>query len=158
MTPDLDTVAIAPMVRTPSLTRSRVAWLFLWVVPLVVLTIAAFLTPSAEGHGTHTQLGLPPCGFLTVTGLVCPGCGLTTCFAHMANFDVVAAVSAQPMGVMLFFITVAAVPLAFLGMVRGWPVVQTLDRMRVDLWAILMSAVTLLVWGIRIARQLVGDG
>ena len=31
--------------------------------------------------GTHQQLGLPPCNFVTLTGYPCPACGMTTSFA-----------------------------------------------------------------------------
>ncbi|MCA9610613.1 MAG: hypothetical protein KC619_33690, partial [Myxococcales bacterium] len=52
---------------------SILTWAVLFSGPLAVLVTAAMLTPSPEGHGTHTQLGLPPCGFLVYTGYPCPG-------------------------------------------------------------------------------------
>ncbi|MCB0824752.1 MAG: DUF2752 domain-containing protein [Armatimonadetes bacterium] len=56
--------------------RGHVAWFVLW---LVISLIGAFvLKPSAYGHGTHTQLGLPPCGSVLLFDRPCPGCGLTT--------------------------------------------------------------------------------
>ncbi len=65
---------------------------------LGVLVTAALLAPSAEGHGTHEQLGLPPCGFLSITGEPCMTCGMTTSFTHAANADFGKSFVTQPMG------------------------------------------------------------
>ena len=53
-----------------------------------LLGIAASLTPSPDGYGTHRQLvvpllgkgensQLPACSFLVMTGKPCPSCGMT---------------------------------------------------------------------------------
>lgn len=57
---------------------------------------AAWLDPyDASGrplpHGTHRQLGLPPCMLNFVTGLPCPACGMTTSIALLAHGDPAAA-------------------------------------------------------------------
>lgn len=71
------------------------------------LALARMLRPSAEGVGTHQQLGLPPCTFLWVTGIPCPFCGMTTSWSHAARFDVIGSLSTQPMGFVLFAVTTA---------------------------------------------------
>ena len=81
---------------------SLAVWAVLFLGPLAVLITAATLTPSTAGHGTHTQLGLPPCGFLVYTGYPCPGCGLTTSFSHMIRLEVFGAFHANPFGILLF--------------------------------------------------------
>ncbi len=68
---------------------------------LTLLGVAAWLTPAASGHGTHTGLGLPTCGWLIATGRPCPTCGMTTAFAHAADFSLLDSVVAQPFGAML---------------------------------------------------------
>lgn len=130
---------------------SRSVWAVLFMIPSAVLVTAARLHPSPTGFGTHMQLGLPPCGFLAFTGVPCPGCGLTTAFANMVRLNVVAAAAANPFGIMLFFLTVACVPLSAVGFVRKWSVLDTLDWLRVDLWALLLAVCSVLTWLVRVA-------
>lgn len=74
---------------------------------LALLAVAAWLTPAQAGHGTHEQLGLPPCGWLVVTGHPCPTCGMTTAFALAADGDLAGAFDAQPFGLILALGTAA---------------------------------------------------
>lgn len=78
------------------------------------LVLAAFLTPSDQGMGTHTQMGLPDCGFKLVTGLPCATCGCTTAFAHAAGGSLLDSFLTQPFGAVL------AVSLAMVVLVAGW--------------------------------------
>ncbi len=68
---------------------------------LSVLIIAAMLRASPSGHGTHTQLGLPPCGWVLALGKPCPTCGMTTAFTHMAQGRPMASLAANPAGALL---------------------------------------------------------
>jgi hypothetical protein len=43
---------------------------------LVMVAVGLYLTPDPAGHGTHQQLGLPPCTIYYLTGRPCPSCGL----------------------------------------------------------------------------------
>ena len=81
--------------------RERVGAGVLGLVLLGVLCVAAGLSPSPAGHGTHEQLGLPACGFYASTGRPCPTCGMTTAFAHAAHAQPVRAFLTQPMGAIL---------------------------------------------------------
>lgn len=75
---------------------------------ILVLVLAALVTPAPGGLGTHERLGMRPCSFHTLTGRPCPGCGVTTAFSRMAHGRVVDALIAQPFGVVLFLLTVTA--------------------------------------------------
>jgi hypothetical protein len=119
-------------------------------MPASVLALSAWLTPARLDDAAHPLFGLPPCGFLMVTGLPCPGCGLTHAFTAMAHLDFVGAVYANPFGVLLFLISLTTVPVAAVGFVRGWPVVDTLERLQFDKWAILLSITSILVWIVRV--------
>jgi len=67
-----------------------------------ILVMSFVLTPRASGIGTHTRLGLPPCSFYKLTGMPCPGCGLTTSFSYMARLHIVSAFQAHPFGPVFF--------------------------------------------------------
>ena len=58
-----------------------------------VFAIAFWLNPyDPDGRprrmATHTQLGMPPCNFVVLTGKPCPACGMTTSFALLVRGDV----------------------------------------------------------------------
>ncbi|UJR79470.1 Hypothetical protein I5071_15060 [Sandaracinus amylolyticus] len=130
---------------------SRLTWAILFALPTAVFITAAWLTPNPEGHGTHTQLGLPPCGFLVFTGYPCPGCGLTTAFAYMIRLDVIGAWHANPFGIALFLAVALFIPFAALGFVRGWSVVSALDRVHAEKVAIVLALLSVMSWVTRVA-------
>jgi Protein of unknown function (DUF2752) len=68
---------------------------------LGLLGLARTLVPDPRGYGTHTQLGLRPCSFLTLTGRLCPTCGMTTAFAWMMRGEVVRSWHVNPAGCLL---------------------------------------------------------
>jgi len=132
---------------------SIITWAILFAGPLAVLVTAAMLTPAVEGHGTHTQLGLPPCGFLVYSGYPCPGCGLTTSFSHMIRLEVIGAFHANPFGILLFLSTAAIIPISLMGLVRKLPVIDTLDRLHAEKIAIGLSIVSIVVWVVKVGIQ-----
>jgi len=69
-------------------------------------SVAAATTgaPGAPHTGLHTRLYLPPCLFLTITGLPCPFCGLTTSFALLTHGHLGHAFLANPSGPLLYSI------------------------------------------------------
>ncbi len=74
-----------------------------YLLTFTSLTIISFLlTPSSAGYGTHQQLGLPPCGFLMITGYPCPSCGLTTSWAYLVRGEILNSLKAQPFGTLFY--------------------------------------------------------
>jgi hypothetical protein len=71
---------------------------------LVMVGVGLYLTPDPAGHGTHQQLGLPPCTIYYLTGRPCPSCGLTTSVSAILHGQFGLAWRANPMG----FLIVAA--------------------------------------------------
>ena len=71
---------------------------------LVMAAVGLYLTPDPAGHGTHQQLGLPPCTIYYLTGRPCPSCGLTTSVSAILHGQFGLAWRANPTG----FLIVAA--------------------------------------------------
>lgn len=96
-----------------SLKLSRTERWCMWLVSfglMAILAIASWLKPDPSGLGTHQQLGLPGCTLFTVTGVRCPGCGMTTSWAHTMNGDLVAALQTNCAGTLLCLLSVAMIP------------------------------------------------
>ena len=89
--------------------RNRLIGLSLAVVGIAILAVAASLTPSDKGIGTHRSLGLPACNWITMMDLPCPTCGMTTAFSSTVRGDWVSGFRAQPLGVVLCVIVAMAV-------------------------------------------------
>lgn len=91
-----------------------------WTAAWAACTIlAAFvLRPSPRGHGTHTQLGLPPCPSILLFGRPCPGCGLTTSWARLLHGDVAGAFAAHPLGPPVYAVFTASAVACAVGFAR----------------------------------------
>lgn len=75
------------------------------IAALSVLSLAAWLQPSADGHGTHEQIGLSRCVWVSTMNRPCPTCGMTTAFAYAADADLKASFMTQPFGSTLAVLT-----------------------------------------------------
>lgn len=131
--------------------NDQITYFSLTVLAVFTLSLARWLKPSANGFGTHQQLGLPPCLFFKLTGIPCPSCGLTTSFAHAARLHLFQAFIAQPFGVIAFFLTVVSIPL-FVTLIRrrvAWSTV--VHAQGVDRLIYILIAVYLLSWLYKIA-------
>jgi hypothetical protein len=99
----------------PGFTRKRIAAQLIWPSMWLGVTGAgAWLSPSLSGHGTHMQLGLPPCPSVLLWDKPCPGCGLTTSISALLHGEFSLAWSSHPFGVLLYaLLTVAAALCAY---------------------------------------------
>ena len=144
-------MASAGALRPPLSWASRLAWGACILFPSIVFAIATRLSPAASGVGTHTQLGLPPCGFLAWTGLPCPGCGLTTCFAHMVRGELGGALQANVFGVGFFLVTALGVPFSVWALATRRPLMDTLVDWHMEKVLLGLSILGIVSWGVRIA-------
>jgi hypothetical protein len=94
----------------------QLSWFVVWVI---VTAIGAYLTPSSQGHGTHQQLGLPPCPSVFMFGRLCPGCGMTTAFSATIKGDFVTAWNANPFGTLGYVLFTFSAILALYGWIKG---------------------------------------
>lgn len=129
----------------------RIIYVVLLILAGFTLTVARILKPSPAGVGTHEQLGLPPCFFLQFTGIPCPGCGLTTSFAHSARLHFYEAFTTQPFGGILFVLTVVSIPLLLVLLWRRIPWSTVIYAKGVDYGMYLLIAACLLSWLYKIA-------
>lgn len=130
----------------------RVTALAVLAVCLAILGIGAGTTPSAEGHGTHRQLGLPPCGFVIAFNKPCMTCGMTTAVSEAAHGRIWRAAVTQPMGLGVAILAAAGVWVSGHTAVTGsrllpWTI-RFLTRPRI-LWMIV--AAVLLSWAYKLA-------
>jgi hypothetical protein len=61
--------------------------------------------------GTHTQLGLPKCTMAAMTGLRCPGCGMTTSWSLVMHGEIESALTANLGGAILCLLAIFSVPI-----------------------------------------------
>lgn len=94
----------SPLERTTPLRSTkgeRIGAATIALLSLTLLATAAFLTPNAQGHATHTQLGMAKCAWVVWFDRPCPTCGMTTSFSHAGEGAWISALLTQPMGALL---------------------------------------------------------
>jgi hypothetical protein len=125
---------------------SPLPYIIIIITFLMVATIGMIITPSLDGVGTHEKLGLPPCGFLVITGYPCPSCGLTTAFTLILHGRIIDAFIVQPFGVMLFiaFFIVSCMSVAALFM--RLPFCLILDSRHFERVQMILLISMLLAW------------
>lgn len=119
-------------------------------VLLVPLVVACLLTPDPRGHGTHQQLGFPPCTLVALFGIRCPTCGMTTAWAALVRGRLLTGLAANVGGVLL--------ALAAMGTVIGLSATALFGRRpkwfpdtNGFVWGgMVIAAVTLIDWTVRI--------
>ena len=145
-------VVLAPVSDARAGIGRRIRGLLVLAPCVAVLAVSCWLHPRHAGYGTHTELGLPACGFLAQTGYPCPSCGMTTAFADMAHGRCVDAFLAQPFGVALFVALVALAAVGFGELATGRDVIRHLRPGA--WWAVAALSGMLLGWGFKIAYGL----
>ncbi|MEM9420105.1 MAG: DUF2752 domain-containing protein [Planctomycetota bacterium] len=124
---------------------ARLVALVIFAPTLAVLLTASSLTANEEGVGTHTQLGLAPCGFKSATGFPCATCGMTTSFTHAADGNLFIAFLTQPAGAILAVLTAMVV------LVSGWSLASgmSLAPIGLALWRprVIITMIALILGG-----------
>lgn len=132
--------------------RVRLWSLLLLAIFVPMLGIGLYLHPSVKGLATHTQLGLPPCGFYTEYGWPCPTCGYTTAVSHVAHGQWLTALATQPGGAMVGFLAISGVILGALGLTTGKWYGPSFFWFAWNRWKLLfwMAVIVLGAWGYKI--------
>jgi len=125
--------------------RERIAqatWFAGWVV---VTALCLWLRPDAHLHGTHQQLGLPPCPSVLVLNRPCPACGMTTSWSALVHGNLPMAFAAHPLGPVMYAFYTAWAGLAGWGAWRGRRL--TTERPWFNRWVAVVGVV-FIVFGI----------
>jgi len=131
----------------------RAILLAMAVVLTIGFGIATLLNPDPRGFGTHQQFGLPPCTSRLLFGVPCPGCGMTTCFAHFVRGQFADAARANPAGALLAAVCALLIPWSVWSAVRGrlWMVTDPVTVAGVMM--VTIGGVTLLLWVARMSSH-----
>lgn len=86
---------------------------------VTLLIVARTLEPNAGGMGTHQQLGLPPCSSVSMWGMRCPACGMTTSWAYLTRGNVLASLSVNAGGTLLGLAAAVTGPWLLMSGIRG---------------------------------------
>jgi hypothetical protein len=146
---ELELLPDAP--RQPAPAASR--WYFEHHAILLAGSVAVLMLAAAMSVQGGTQVSLPLmnwplpelCHMRRMTGVDCPGCGLTRCFISMAHGDLAAAARYNVGGVILFGLLIAQIPyrsLQLWRLSRGLPAIK-LRKLTTALVVILMSTLIL---------------
>lgn len=89
-----------------------------------IFAIAFWLNPydtdgTPRKMATHTQLGMPPCNFVVLTGKPCPACGMTTSFALLVRGDISNSLRANWAGTMIALLWASTMVWAVSGGIAG---------------------------------------
>jgi len=109
----------------PVESRKQILWQpGVFLVWATITGIGRWLHADSAGHGTHQELGLPPCPTALFLNRPCPGCGLTTSWTALLHGQWSLAFHAHPLGPAMYALFTAA---AFLG------VYGTLTKQRLNI-------------------------
>lgn len=99
--------------------RARTFALGLALAMLAPLVVGAALRPDVRGVETHTQLGLPPCGWMLRYGRPCATCGMTTSVSLASHGRLLSAFRVQPLGALMAIACSAGFWTGLFGFVTG---------------------------------------
>ncbi len=116
------------------------------------IAVSVYLIPDARGHGTHEELGFPPCAMAELWGVPCPTCGVTTSFAHMARLEVGRAALVQPVGVIGFALAAGGVAVMAVSLSLGFSWAPVLRRVNWTILGWITAGVVFASWVFEIVR------
>lgn len=92
---------------------------FVLALCLGVVLGALLLDPSPDAVSLFGVEIPMMCGFRRLTGMPCPGCGMTRSFSFLAHGDLLAAVRVNFLGPLLFLFVATQVPYRAIRLARG---------------------------------------
>lgn len=142
-----------PLAHPVRMKRSaRVALVMMATVFTAVFVTAAWIHPydpagNPRSMATHTQLGLPECNMVALTGKPCPSCGMTTSFSLLVHGDVGNSLKANWVGTLLAVFWLMLIPWGAVSAVRGRMVWVTNAELALTVAVGVTLALMLARWG-----------
>jgi hypothetical protein len=99
--------------------KAALGHLMLVFAASALVIVGLWLNPNPKGHGTHRQMGFPPCTFYYLTGRLCPSCGMTTSVSATLHGQFLLAWRANPFGIAFITALIAAALNSLLILTRG---------------------------------------
>lgn len=130
--------------------KGQMVWFGLW---FIVTAVALFLTPSPDGHGTHTQLGLPPCPSVSYWDRPCPGCGLTTSWTAMVHGQVSTAFASNWFGPVLYGGFTVTALMGLYGFIRRKRLLSNTREINLFLTTLLLLFMAYGIWRFATVRE-----
>ncbi len=128
----------------------RVALIAAGGLLLALLSTAWRLQPASAGFGTHQQLGLPPCTIVSLFGIRCPSCGMTTSWAYFVRGELLQALQANVGGALLAALALTSGPWLLLSGLAGRWWFRTPSDWNVIATSLLVLTATLIDWSVRL--------
>jgi len=136
-------------------TRAPEHWMLLTMAVAVAIgfvVLGVFIAPDERGYGTHEKLGLPSCVMMDVTGIPCPGCGVTTSVALAANGRFAESFINQPFGLFCALAGALFVLWAFWTHFRGRDIYSGVRKIRLGRWGIRLGIAMAVAWVYKIVQ------
>lgn len=116
-----------------------------------ILTAAAWMSPDPRRHGSHEQLGLPPCGMVVTWGWPCPTCGMCTSFSLAIRGRWFASIAVQPAGFCLFLATLWGLTASIAALIFNRAHFIFIPKWSVVRWSVVLATVLLAGWIYKLA-------
>jgi hypothetical protein len=122
----------------------RFSWVVFGVLTMVILTSIIYRPAEADPNGEYDTI----CGFKNLTGLPCPGCGLTHSFCEIGKGHVASAFAWNWLGIPLFLMMMLIWCKALFILTRQYKPAFALDKLAARLKLLRLTAIAFAVYGV----------
>lgn len=122
----------------------RFSWMVFGVLTLVMLTSIIYRPAETNPNGDYYTI----CGFKNLTGLPCPGCGLTHSFCEIGKGHMASAFSWNWLGIPLFLMMILIWCKALFILTSQYGPAFALDKLAARLRPLRLTAIAFAVYGI----------
>lgn len=130
--------------RPRELWTKRAAWIFLIGMSVVIVTSIIHNPAPVNPDGEYFTI----CGFKNLTGLPCPGCGLTHSFCEIGKGHLASAINWNWLGLPLFILMVLVWLQSLFILTNQTKPAMALDRLAARVRPMRLSAIAFALYGI----------